>query len=270
MAPVTQIRLDYPIDPQPRYGYGKPLHRGLSEILARRTAEYERQVRSFLQYAEQLTAIPVDEVKKDPACPHWQNIWFSGIDPLSLYGFLRNRKPRRYLEVGSGHSTRFARRAIRDGKLETRLISIDPAPRAEIDAICDEVIRSPLEHADLAVFSTLEAGDILFVDNSHRVFTNSDVAVTFLDVFPLLRPGVLVGLHDIMLPRDYPPHWSERFYSEQYMLAAWLLADGSKSQTVLPCTYIQEATDFQGILKPIWSRLAGVNPSGSSFWMEFG
>ena len=65
-------------------------------------------------------------------------------------------RPRLYLEVGSGYSTRFARQAIKDHSPETEILSIDPCPRDEIDAICDEVIRLPVEEVDLELFDRLE------------------------------------------------------------------------------------------------------------------
>ena len=93
-----------------------------------------------------------------------------------------------------------------------------------MDAVCDTVIRQPLETLDTAgIIENLQAGDILFVDGSHRCFTNSDVTVVFLEILPRLQPGVLVHFHDILLPYDYPPAWSRRYYSEQYLLACWLL-----------------------------------------------
>ena len=45
----------------------------------------------------------------------------------------------------------------------------------------------------------------------------------FLDILPQLPKGVLVGIHDIFLPFDYPPEWTGRMYNEMYMLAAYLL-----------------------------------------------
>src|SRR5260370_713340 len=80
------------------------------------------------------------------------NIYFSALDAIALYGLLGLRKPSRYLEVGSGNSTMFARRAIRDLGLGTQITSIDPQPRAEIDALCDRVVRTRLEEFDLALF----------------------------------------------------------------------------------------------------------------------
>src|SRR5205807_7151101 len=105
-----------------------------------------------------------------------------GIDGVALYGFTRERSPRRYIEVGSGNSTLFVDRARRDGATNTEIISIDPDPRREIDSICDRVIRLPLESTNLRLFEGLQDGDMVFVDGTHRVFMNSDVNVFFLDV----------------------------------------------------------------------------------------
>jgi hypothetical protein len=57
-----------------------------------------------------------------------------------LYSFIVDRRPERYVEVGSGHSTRFARRAINDAQTGTRITSIDPAPRAEVEPLCEMCI----------------------------------------------------------------------------------------------------------------------------------
>lgn len=262
------IQLDYPIHPRPRYGHGRPSHAKLFELLDRRRQEYARTLRSFLPLGDALARIPVPAPKSDAVTPHWNNTWFEGIDGLSLYGFLATRNPKRYFEVGSGNSTKFARQAINDHGLRTKITSIDPFPRAEINSICDEIVRQPLEDVDVAAFDNLEAGDVLLVDNSHRVFTNSDATVVFLDVMPRLKSGVLLGIHDIMLPDDYPPDWVGRFYSEQYVLAAYLLAQGTLFDVTLPSSFLGHCPDLKQIVVPIWSRLPGANPSGSSFWLQ--
>jgi hypothetical protein len=158
-----------------------------------------------------------------PESPYWLNGYCSGLDAFALSGFIVSRRPRRIVEVGSGMSTLFARHAVRKSGLPTTIISIDPEPRAAIDAVCDQVIRTRLEECDPGLFSALEPGDILFFDGSHRVFTNNDTVALFLDIMPELPPGVLLHIHDIFWPADYPPAWNRRFYSEQYMLAVALL-----------------------------------------------
>jgi hypothetical protein len=262
------IKLDYPIQPQPRYGHGRPPHPGLTRILERRRPQYAALLQRFVPLAERLASIPVTADPRDPNTPHWNNTWFEGIDALSVYAFLALTNPARYVEVGSGNSTKFARRAIRDHALRTRITSVDPYPRAEINSICDTIVRQPLENVDVAMFDELGAGDVLFVDNSHRVFTNSDVTVVFLDVMPRLRPGVLLGIHDIMLPNDYPPEWVGRYYSEQYMLAAYLLAEGSKAEVELPCSFVGGCAELNAILDPLWARIPGAQRYGSAFWLR--
>jgi hypothetical protein len=169
--------------------------------------------------------IPEQSNHQDAQSPGWNNGFLPGLDIVMLYAMMAKFKPATYIEIGSGNSTKVAFKAKKDLQLSSRIISIDPAPRAEIDALTDQVIRKPFEEVDLSVFSKLVAGDIVFVDNSHRMFPNSDATVFFLDVLPNLPEGVIVHVHDIYLPYDYPQFMCDRFYSEQYGLAAFLLAN---------------------------------------------
>jgi predicted O-methyltransferase YrrM len=148
------------------------------------------------------------------------NNWFPPFDGASLYGLIAERSPRRYIEIGSGMSTRFARQAINDLNLQTRITSIDPHPRADIDRLCDEVVRSRMEEVSREFWEGIGPEDLIFVDNSHRSFPNPDVTVFFSEVMPAFRPGTTWGMHDIFLPWDYPDEWRHRFYNEQYLLLA--------------------------------------------------
>jgi hypothetical protein len=197
------------------------------------------------------------------------------LDTLALYGFVATENPASYLEVGSGYSTKVVRRTIKDCNLRTKIVSIDPHPRAEVDSLCDEIVRQPLEKCDLKRFDDLLAGDVLFMDGSHRAFMNSDVTVLFLEILPRLKSGVLVHLHDIFLPLDYPPYWEYRYYphrywSEQYLLAASLLAGQSAYDIVLPNHYISITQGLAAMLNGFWSdpRLTGVSRGGTSFWIR--
>jgi hypothetical protein len=187
-----------------------------------------------------------------------------------LYAFACRENPRLYVEIGSGNSTKFIKRAQQDHRLRTRIVSIDPLPRAEIDELCDETRREPLEATDLAVFDELTAGDIVLMDGSHRVFTNSDVSVFFLEVLPRLKTGVLVYIDDIYLPFDYPPEWTPRYYSEQYMLAVLLLSEAERYEVVLPCTFVGQDPSLMCILDPIWKEgpIAEAALPGNGFWLR--
>ncbi len=263
------LRLEIPGSPpsaqdRPRWGYGSPSHARLSDILARGDGEYRGVLEGFAEYSDALHAIPLAQT--DPREPHWLCGFLFGLDGVSLYSFIRERKPRRYMEIGSGNSTLFVDRARRDGAIDMQITSIDPRPRRDIDAICDRVIREPLEVADLGIFSELEAGDVVFMDGTHRVFMNSDAVVFFMDVLADLPPGVLVGVHDIHLPDDYRPVETKRYYSEQYLLAAYLLAEADWLRPVLPCWYIshhQALGDLSRSLAP-----AAIEGRGLIFWMQ--
>lgn len=225
---------------------------------------------AILRQEERLATIPVTG---NPASgtPYWVNGYLPGLDAALLYALIAGRSPRRYVEVGSGHSTRFAARAIRDHGLETRIHAYDPAPRAAVEGLVHEIRRARVEDLpEGEIPSLLESGDILFFDGSHRALQNSDVTVFFLEILPALRPGVLVQVHDICLPWDYPPEWSGRWYSEQYLLAAHLLGGGAGTRLVCSCAFAGTDPECAAMLAPLWSRpaLAGVERGGSSFWME--
>ena len=227
-------------------------------------------MRTIASFEADLARIP--RAAHDGRTPSWSNEFMPGLDSASIYAFLRSRRPQTYLEVGSGISTRFARRAIEDGKLETRIVSIDPSPRAEIDALCDQVIRQPLELVDPERLPPMGSGDVLFLDGSHRAFTGSDATVFFCDVLPRIAPGVLVGIHDIFLPDDYPEPFMERHYSEQYLLAALLLGLPEWIDLVLAADYVSKRPELAGELSPLWRRpeLAGTPTQGGGFWFELG
>jgi hypothetical protein len=268
-ALVDHIALDYPVRCRPRYGWGQPDHQGIARILDAGRARYRSLLVDFAACFDQLAAIRVDAGPEDGE-PSWINPYFPGPDTVALYGMVASRKPRRYMEVGSGNSTKVARRAIRDHGLSTTVISIDPHPRAEVDRLCDEVVRQPLEDVDPSIVDQLEAGDVFFLDGSHRVLMNSDVVVAFLDILPRLRAGVHVHVHDIFLPSDYSPDWADRFYSEQYLLAAQLLGGVSSYEVELPVWFVTNDPELSFMLLPLWERphLRRVQRDGCSFWLE--
>lgn len=227
----------YRYDFKPRWGHGLGSHSHMQQILSADIPSFVALLNDFQNYRSYFDTIPANETA--PTEPYWNNGWFSTLDAAALMFFLLSHTPKTYIEIGSGLSTKFARRAISSRAAPgTRVISIDPQPRAEIDAICDHVIRSPLETIDLTIFDQLESGDIAFFDGSHRIFTNSDATVFFLEVVPRLKPGVLIHAHDIFWPDDYTPEWNQRYYSEQYALGAMILGGLSLYKIVLPNYFV--------------------------------
>ncbi|WP_245426466.1 class I SAM-dependent methyltransferase [Phyllobacterium bourgognense] len=262
------VELDYPYSPR-AMDFSSRAGNPWEHILFARQKEFKDLLASFCDLTSSLHVIPRDETD-DPQQPYWSNSWLPILDGISIYGLLAKNNPRLYLEVGSGNSTKFARRAIRDLRLQTKIISIDPMPRAEIDKICDEVVRSGLQDADLSLFDRLEPNDVVFIDNSHRSFQNSDVTVFFTQVLPTLCSGCIYGLHDIFLPKDYPAQWADRYYNEQYLLMMYLLGGGMKDDIVLPVAYIADHKDLLSAIDPILKSgpLTGIRPIGGAFWMK--
>jgi hypothetical protein len=263
------IYLDYPVDPVPRYGWGRPRHGDLDTLLARGRASYREILNRLESAGGKLAEIP--RLATSPLEPSWDNAYMTGLDAATLYCFPKLFGSRRYLEVGSGNSTKFVRRAVGDFALEMTITSIDPSPRAEVDEICDEVIRTGLERAPLQIFDALERNDILMLDGSHRCFQNSDVTVAFLDILPRLAAGVLIFIHDIFLPDDYPDIWRSRYYSEQYMLAVLLAADaGRRYEIVFPGHFCETDPELGPETLRTWRRIApyGLEPDSSCFWLR--
>jgi hypothetical protein len=279
VAPDYPILINYPVNASCRYGYGKQLHPQLLALLEAGRQEYGERLTRFCALRDSFSQIPVNPTT-DAHEPYWAQDWFSTMDAVVLYGMLCEFRPKRLVEVGSGHSTRFARRAIRDHAISTHITSIDPAPRSEIDQLCDSVIRLPLEEVDLGVFDELEPGDFLFIDNSHRSFPNSDVTVAFLDVLPRLRTGVIIQFHDIFWPSDYPPDRTNLYYSEQYLLGAYLLADAGRDvQILMPNAFISQDAALAATCMPLldvpgvkWEKeprfLAPFGIAAASFWLR--
>jgi len=265
-----ELTIDYPINPVPRWGYGKPPHPQLYGIINKNRGIFEQNLMSFLKFKDNFHQISKNSPDEKSTEPNWINNFLPGLDSIALYGFVSNLNSEKYVEIGSGNSTKFARKAIKDHNLKTKITSIDPYPRNDIDLICDNSIRMPLEELDIGYFKKLKSGDLLFVDNSHRIFTNSDVSVVFLEILPILSTGIYVQFHDIFLPYDYPPQWNSRYYSEQYILAAYLLANGDLFEIVLPNSFISNDAVLSKIMMPIWADpyFNGVETHGGSFWIK--
>lgn len=195
------------------------------------------------------------------------NPFFGLVDAAVAFALVREQRPSRIVEVGSGHSTRVLRVALEASGSRGTLVAIDPEPRIEVAAWVDEHLPRRVEETDPAFFAELPSDAVLFVDSSHRCGTGSDVNFLFLEALPRLSPGVLVHVHDVYLPEDYPPSWNlDRgfLYSEQYLLQA-LLAFSRGFEVVWPGRWV---------LRERRAALAAVFPAGAdlerhcSFWLR--
>ena len=160
--------------------------------------------------------------------PRFEQDWFSGLDGAMAYCMVRLHKPRTIIEVGSGHSTRFMRRAAVDEGYEPAIHSIDPVPRKNIDKLCSGIRRTTADQVEEDFYLRLKSGDFLFIDGSHVAMSGTDVDYLLCRILPRLPSGVFVHFHDIFLPNGYPDNanWRWWSYNEQYMVLTLLYPKG--------------------------------------------
>ena len=229
---VSKVRYDEPIPdtrtlpedlwnrPQPMVGIDFNDVRQL-ELLAQ-----------FAQYRTEYDAFP----DKPTARTHEyfaDNGNYLGLDAAILHCMIRHFQPRRMIEIGSGYSTLAAARAVRanaagNPPAPCELAAIEPYPREMLQRGVpglSQLIPKKLQDVPLEFFDSLQGNDILFIDSSHVLTIGGDVEREYLQIIPALRPGVVVHIHDIFLPMEYPRRWimeSRWFWNEQYLLQAFL------------------------------------------------
>ena len=205
-----------------------------------------------------------------------ENGVFGPVDAEMLYCLIRDRKPRRVVEIGRGFSTLLIAAALQTNAAhcaeQAAIVSVDPYagdaaavphPPADVQYVAERVERLPL-----SVFAALDAGDILFIDSSHVVRYGGDVVFLILRVLPRLRPGVAVHFHDIFLPNDYPPEWitqRRRFWSEQYLLQAFLSFNSCfRVLWAGSCMHFRHRDELTGAFRAYDPQ----RHSPGSFWIE--
>jgi Methyltransferase domain len=193
---------------------------------------------------------------------NFDNGYFSGFDAAIYYSLIRHLKPQRIIEIGGGYSTQLAARALTSNG-NGNLICIEPYPE-RLNGIGPhlDLIQKRVEEMDVAFFSRLEAGDILFIDSSHAVKFGSDVCYEFLELLPRLAPGVWIHVHDIFFPHDYPAEWlieRRMALNEQYLLEAFL-SFNEKFQVALANYWL--CLDHPDEAARLWPT------GGSSLWMK--
>lgn len=201
--------------------------------------------------------------------PRFDQGWFAPLDAAAAYALVHTRRPSRIIEIGSGHSTRFMARALHDSGNDAAILSIDPAPRAAIENLAPRVRfeRRTVQQIDLSPFRELQAGDVLFIDSSHILMPGSDCDFLFNRVLPLLPVGVLVHIHDIFLPDDYPRAWDWRNYNEQQGVAP-LLTNGWKP---LFASHYLRSRAADALSRSIIARLPHHDQAiDASLWLERG
>jgi len=195
---------------------------------------------------------------------------FGRMDGDVLYCMIRHYRPRTVIEVGSGWSTFLSACALEKNRAEdgipTRLVAIEPFPTPTLRQGIGgnvELVEARLQDVDLDLFQTLEENDILFLDSTHVVKIDSDVCHEYLEILPRLQPGVLVHIHDIYLPDEYPKQLvlgRKIFWNEAYLLQAFL-AFNRAFEILWAANYMRSRypQDCSQVFR---------EPAGSSFWLR--
>lgn len=220
------------------------------------------------RHAGELDGLPMAPAEGVPF--HFDNDAFMSGDAEVWYQLVRATKPKRIFEIGSGHSTRLAILAIErnradDPDYRCRHVCVEPYEMPWLEQSSVEIVRRRVEELGVGFFSELDAGDILFIDSSHVIRPQGDVLFEYLELLPTLAPGVLVHVHDIFSPRDYPESWlveQVKFWNEQYLLEAFL-ADNHCWQVVGALNFLHHR--HYDALKAVAPRLLPNREPGSFY-----
>jgi Methyltransferase domain len=259
--------LDYPVKPAPSYTPETTPHEKLYQIISRNDRNYLDLAKNSLRHKSCFGEISLST--SDETLPSWENGFLPAIDTIMLYTILEKFKPKKYLEIGSGNSTRLAAFCRKKEKLYFSITCIDPNPRKEIERIADKWINKQIQLVSLDQFKNLEPNDVVFLDGSHVLHPNSDVMWFFMEILPVIPKGVIIHIHDIFLPYDYPQWVCDRFFNEQYILAACLL-NSDNFKIISPNYYVLTRKIAKDVWAGLWElpALKNVKKYGRSFWFS--
>ena len=174
-----------------------------------------------------------------------KNAFFGFGDAEVYYQLIRQLKPKNILEVGSGYSTLIALEAIKkneeNDKVKTKITCVEPYENKWLDNLNIRILRKKIEDVDEIYFSNLKSNDILFLDSSHIIRPQGDVLKIFLEIIPKLNKGVIVHVHDIFTPKNYPARWliqENKFWNEQYLVET-LMMNQNKYEIYLMLNYLK-------------------------------
>jgi hypothetical protein len=188
----------------------------------------ESQLETMRELASHYPALPHLE-PEGPWRFRFENEAFGYTDAIVLACQLMRLRPSRLIEIGSGFSSAMTL-DVNSERLDSsiELTFIEPYPKLLESLLSPgdrpEIIGKPLQEVELEIFDRLEEGDVLFVDSTHVSKPGSDVNRIFFEILPRLRPGVIVHVHDVFYPFEYPLKWirEHRAWNEDYLLRAFL------------------------------------------------
>ncbi len=235
----------------------------------------ERQKEYLAQMNALFETIPKWKNKNDVSGGNYRyrigNSAFGLSDAIVLHTMLRLLKPKRLIEVGSGYSSAVTL-DTNEYYLnnEIQISFIEPYPKLLYSIMKNgdkesvKIYHNRLQEMPLSVFMDLNDGDVLFIDSTHVSKFGSDVNYLFFHILPSLKPGVIVHLHDIFYPWEYPEQWLiNRAWNELYLLRAFL--QNNNQWEVLFFNHFMAMENKEDYCEN-WKKIEDLG--GGSFWMR--
>ncbi|UYP67506.1 class I SAM-dependent methyltransferase [Thalassobacter stenotrophicus] len=212
-----------------------------------------------------------EQQRSDETAFRLDNDSFVSGDADFLFQIIRQEKPGKIIEIGSGSSTKVAKHALTlnaaEGSSVAEHICVEPFEQPWLERLGGiTVLRSKIEDCVIDWATALGPGDLLFIDSSHMIRPQGDVLYEYLTILPQLPAGVLVHVHDIFTPRDYLTRWVEqdvKFWNEQYILEA-ILGNSTRYEIVAALNLLKHA-HFDA-LKAVCPTLSEAHEPGSFYF----
>jgi len=204
------------------------------------------------------------------------NIYYTYYDALNYFTFLLKFKPKRVYEVGSGYSSALlldVNEYFLNSK--TEIVFIEPFPEERLLKLKRpndkfNLITDLVQNVRHDFFSSLEAGDFLFIDTSHVSKIWSDVNYIFFEIFPRLKAGVIIHLHDVHYPFEYPKEWIYKGFAwnEAYFLRSFLMYN-TNFDILFMNSYLNNKfpIEFKKTFNPYSQHVIFENKSAGSIWI---
>jgi len=216
------------------------------------------------------------ELKLEKYSPNYSfnidNSFFERGDTEIYYQLIRQLQPKNILEIGSGYSTLIALEAIKKNKeihgANTKITCIEPYENDWLNDLNVNVLRKKIEDVDEKHYLNLKNGDILFIDSSHIIRPQGDVLKIFLEIVPRLNKGVLIQIHDIFTPIDYPEKWvikENKFWNEQYLVES-IIMNNNNYEIYLMLNYLKNKSYKE--LKDVCPYLKKSTEPGSIYLLK--
>jgi predicted O-methyltransferase YrrM len=218
---------------------------------------------------------PEQPPRDAPTAYYLDNQAYRSGDAEPCYLMMRSLKPRRVIELGSGMSSKLIASALERNRAEGHAVRYDVYDLYPEDHIgnravpgVDELHKTAVQSLPLSIFDELEAGDVLFIDTSHVLRIGSDVQYEYCRILPRVKPGVIVHIHDIFMPLEYPKHWitdNNWCWNEQYLVQA-MLANGPGYETIYAAAFMWR--ERQDELAAIWKHFDPKRCLPAALWLR--